>query len=90
MAAALNGEVLALIELPVAGLMSEEPVEVMAGKMKAFREALRKLDAIDHPYMPLVSLMTLSVIPAYRITDKGLFDVVNQRFLDPVIEVFPS
>ncbi len=90
MAAALNGEVLALIELPVAGLMSEEPVEVMAGKMKAFREALRKLDAIDHPYMPLVSLMTLSVIPAYRITDKGLFDVVNQRFLDPVIEAFPS
>jgi adenine deaminase len=90
MAAALNGKVLALIELPVAGLMSEEPVEVMAGKMRAFREALRKLDAIDHPYMPLVSLMTLSVIPAYRITDMGLFDVTNQRFLDPVIEVLPA
>ncbi len=90
MAAVLDGKVLALIELPVAGLMSEEPVEVMAGKMKAFREALRRLDAIDHPYMPLVSLMTLSVIPAYRITDKGLFDVVNQRFVEPVIEAIPS
>ncbi len=90
MAAVLNGKVLSLIELPVAGLMSEEPVEVMAGKMRAFRESLRKLEAIDHPYMPLVSLMTLSVIPAYRITDKGLFDVTNRRYLEPVIEAFPA
>ncbi|MDJ0273945.1 MAG: amidohydrolase family protein [Aigarchaeota archaeon] len=90
MAAALDGKVLALIELPIAGLMSEEPVEVMAGKMRAFREALRRLEAIDHPYMPLISLMTLSVIPRVRVTDKGLFDVIEQRFLDPVIEAVPS
>ncbi|MEM0450206.1 MAG: adenine deaminase C-terminal domain-containing protein [Nitrososphaerota archaeon] len=90
MAAALDGKVLALIELPIAGLMSEEPVEVMAGKMRAFREALRRLEAIDHPYMPLISLMTLSVIPRVRVTDKGLFDVIEQRFLDPVIEAIPS
>ncbi|MEM3168321.1 MAG: adenine deaminase C-terminal domain-containing protein [Nitrososphaerota archaeon] len=81
---------MALIELPIAGLMSEEPVEVMAGKMRAFREALRRLEAIDHPYMPLISLMTLSVIPRVRVTDKGLFDVIEQRFLDPVIEAVPS
>lgn len=89
MAAALDGRVLALIELPIAGLMSEQPVEVMAGKMRNFREALRRLDAIDHPYMPLVSLMTLSVIPRARVTDRGLFDVTEQRFLDPVIEAVP-
>ncbi|MCS7095402.1 MAG: amidohydrolase family protein [Thaumarchaeota archaeon] len=85
--AALNGEVLSKIELPIAGLMSEEPVPVMAEKMRQFRRALAKLGAIDHPYMPIVSLLTLSVIPEARVTDKGLFDVNAQRFVEPVAAV---
>ncbi|MCS7127295.1 MAG: amidohydrolase family protein [Thaumarchaeota archaeon] len=88
--ATLNGEVLSRIELPIAGLMSEEPVRVMAEKMRGFRRALERLGAIDHPYMPIVSLLTLSVIPEARVTDKGLFDVNAQRFVDPVAAVVPA
>ncbi|MCS7117373.1 MAG: amidohydrolase family protein [Thaumarchaeota archaeon] len=88
--AVLQGEVISKIELPIAGLMSEEPVNVMAEKMRSFRRALTRLGAIDHPYMPIVSLLTLSVIPEARVTDKGLFDVNEQKFIEPIAAVVPS
>lgn len=84
-AAVRNSRILALIELPIAGLMSEEPIEVMASKMEGLRRAFKEMGVLDHPYMPLPSLLTLSVIPHARITDKGVFDVDKQRFVDPFV-----
>ncbi len=81
-AAVKDGETLALIELPVAGLMSEEPLSEVALKMRALRGAFRDMGVIDHPYMPIPCLLTLSVIPHARITDRGIYDVDNQRFVD--------
>jgi len=80
-AAVMNSKALAHIELPIAGLMSDEPVEKIAVKMKQLRKAFREMGVLDHPYMPLPSLLTLSVIPHARITDKGIFDVNQQRFI---------
>lgn len=82
--AALDGKLLARIELPIAGLMSEEPVSVLAEKTEKFRDAIKLLGMIDHPYMPLLSLMTLSVWPRARITDKGTYNVLERRFLIPM------
>lgn len=83
-AVALNSQLLASIELPVAGLMSEEPVSVLAQKTEKFRNAIKSLGMIDHPYMPLLSLLTLSVWPRARITDKGTYSVLERRFVEPM------
>lgn len=87
LAAVMGGKILAQIKLPVAGLMSEEPLERMGSEMQKMREAFQALGLIDHPYMPIPFLLTLSVIPHARITDRGLFDVDRQivvpAFADP-------
>ena len=83
-AAVMNGKNLAQIQLPIAGLMSEEPVEITAGKMREMRSAFKEMGIIDHPYMPIPSLLTLSVIPHARITDKGIYDVDAQKFVELV------
>jgi adenine deaminase len=81
LAAVKSGKLIAQIKLPVAGLMSEERLENIAQDMKRMREAFREIGMIDHPYMPIPFLLTLSVIPHARITDRGLFDVDNQRIV---------
>ena len=85
-AAVMDSKTLAHIPLPVAGLMSEEPVVKVAEKMKQLRRAFREMQVLDHPYMPLVNLLTLSVIPHARITDKGIFDVNQQLFVPWIAE----
>lgn len=82
-AAVLGGRVLAHIKLPVAGLMSELPLREIAKEMERLRSAFKQMGVLDHPYMPLVCLITLSVIPHARITDKGIFDVDSQSFVYP-------
>ena len=83
-AAVMNGKILAKIDLPIAGLMSEDRLNVMARKMKGLRAAFKTIGMIDHPYMPIPFLLTLSVIPHVRITDKGLYDVDARKFLNTI------
>ncbi len=80
-AVARRGEILASIALPVAGLMSEEPLEKVAEDFEKVREALRKLGLRDHPYSPPLFFLALPVIPEAKLTDKGLYSVSQQRFL---------
>ncbi len=80
-----DGKVLGKVDLPVGGLMSNEPVQVVAQKaasvLAGFRECGCKL---NNPNMQL-SLLGLVVIPELRISDLGLVDVLNFDFI-PVIE----
>jgi len=77
LAAALGGRVLALLPLPVAGLMSDKgATEVVAG-LEALRAATRGLLRPGHdadPFM-ILSFLALPVIPALKLTDRGLVDV---------------
>ncbi len=85
--AVLNGEILSILKLPVAGLMSEEPVEKVAEQFKEFRKAERKLGLEEGTPIPLISLLTLPVIPHVRITDMGLFDVDKGELIPLIKEV---
>ena len=77
MAVVRGGEVLARLELPVAGLMSEEPIEIVAEKVEALEKAWRELGCtMRAPFMTL-SLLALPVLPELRITDKGLVDTIE-------------
>lgn len=70
-----KGKVLALVELPIAGLMSDERAEIVASKADALVEAMRACGCtLNNAYMQH-SLLALVVIPELRISDKGLVDV---------------
>jgi adenine deaminase len=80
-----EGKVRALVELPIAGLMSDERAEVVARKAAVLLKEFRACGSqINNPNMQL-SLLALVVIPELRISDKGLVDVVEFRPL-PVVE----
>ncbi len=72
-----DGEEIALVKLPIAGLMSNERAEVVAAEaermVKAFRECGCQL---NNAYMQL-SLLALAVIPELRISDLGIVDVAK-------------
>jgi adenine deaminase len=70
-----NGKELALVELPIAGLMSDERAEIVAVKAQRMVDAMRTCGAkINNAYMQH-SLLALVVIPELRISDLGLIDV---------------
>ena len=71
-----RGQELALVELPIAGLMSDERAEAVAAKADRMVEAMRRCGCtLNNAYMQH-SLLALVVIPELRISDVGLVDVV--------------
>lgn len=70
--------VLALVELPIAGLMSDEHAAVVAQKAERVLEAFQECGCTLNNANMQLSLLALVVIPDLRISDKGLVDV--QRF----------
>lgn len=80
-----GGEELALVELPVAGLMSDQRAEIVADQAAALVEAMRVCGCrLNNAYMQH-SLLALVVIPELRISDKGLIDVRTFEKVDVVI-----
>jgi adenine deaminase len=80
-----DGRVIALVELPVGGLMSVERPEKVAAKADTILDGFRACGCrINNPNMTM-SLLALVVIPELRISDKGLVDVTKFTFV-PVIE----
>ncbi len=77
-----HGVVLASLPLPIAGLMTDAPVEEVLKRQRALLDAARYLGAgSESDPLVLLSFLALPVIPEVRLTDKGLFDVVNARFI---------
>lgn len=72
-----DGEELALVELPIAGLMSDRPAREVADKAQALVAAMADCGCtLNNAYMQH-SLLALVVIPELRISDKGLIDVTR-------------
>ena len=67
----------ALVELPIAGLMSDERAEIVADKAQSLVSAMRECGCLlNNAYMQH-SLLALVVIPELRLSDVGLIDVTN-------------
>jgi adenine deaminase len=76
-----RGEVIGLVDLPIAGLMSNEMAEVVARKAGTVLEGFRTCGCnLNNPNMQL-SLLGLVVIPELRISDLGLVDVSHFNFI---------
>ena len=76
-----DGKVIASLPLPIAGLMSDEPIERVAAMERRLNEAAGELGSpMKAPFMTL-SFMALPVIPHLKLTDKGLVDVDKFDFV---------
>jgi adenine deaminase len=77
-----KGRELACVEMPIAGLMSDERAEVVAAKAGRLVEAMREMGCtLNNAYMQH-SLLALAVIPELRISDIGLIDVTKFEKVD--------
>jgi len=80
-----DGKVIGKVELKIAGLMSTEKADVVAKKAESILQGFKSCGCmLNNPNMQL-SLLALVVIPELRISDKGLVDVTQFKFV-PVVE----
>ncbi len=78
-----GGAVVAEIPLPIGGLLSDEPYEALIEKQERFLDALYARGVKRETGDPLIrlSFFCLPVIPEARLTTRGVYDVINRRFL---------
>lgn len=90
MAVAIGGEVVSLLPLPLAGLVSEEPVEVVADQFRAIRAAMDKVVDWQPPYLVFKACFgaTLACNAGPHQTDRGIADVTTGTLMEsPILEV---
>ena len=80
-----DGKVIGQVQLPIAGLMSNERADVVARQAATVLDGFKACGCeLNNPNMQL-SLLALVVIPELRISDLGLVDVTKFKFI-PVLE----
>lgn len=78
-----KGKIISKVDLPIAGLLSDKRASVIAKETRKFKESWNSY-MCSIPYMGF-NLLPLSVIPEFRITNKGLVDVNNMKLV-PLFE----
>jgi adenine deaminase len=85
MLVAREGQVRAVVELPIAGLMSDQRAEVVAAKAEAVLAEFRACGCTLNNANMQLSLLALVVIPELRISDLGLVDVSQFKLVDVLL-----
>lgn len=82
-----EGLILASIELPVGGILSEEPMSILASKLQKIAESMKNL-GFEHrnPVMSFCTLTLPVVSPSLKITDKGLIRTEDGKIMDLIME----
>ena len=81
LAAVSNGQVLASLGLPIAGLLSDEPLETVVAQQGKLEQTARELGTkLVSPFATL-SFLALPVIPELKLTDLGLVDVTEFKLI---------
>ena len=77
-----DGKILGLVPLPIAGLMSDRPLEETEEKVLALENAWKELGCtLPSPFMTM-AIIPLACLPEVRLTNRGLVDCRTFRFLD--------
>ncbi|RDY26366.1 adenosine deaminase [Romboutsia weinsteinii] len=76
-----KGNILAELKLPIGGIVSDEPIEVLGENLGKVRKAMKDLGYNHMNEIMSFSTLSLPVSPALKITDKGLIDVRNQKIV---------
>ncbi len=86
LATASDQKICADLALPIAGLMSQDPISTVRDRIEHLIHAAREMGAKLHdPFMTL-SFLALPVIPALKITDKGLVDVARFKIVSLFVD----
>jgi len=81
-ALAKDGKVIESLPLPIAGLMSDQPIEHVSERISDLKTAAQELGTpLEEPFMAM-AFLSLPVIPKLKITDLGLVDVGRFRLID--------
>lgn len=76
-----NSSIIATLPLPVAGLLSDEPLETVIAKFKKVEEAAASLGNVPPSPFATLSFLALPVIPELKLTDLGLVDVLQFKII---------
>lgn len=79
-----NGEVLSMLQLPVGGILSEEPLDVVSAQVEQLTNALKSLGYKHYNVIMSLSTLSLPVSPSLKITDHGLINV-NEGKIVPLV-----
>ena len=89
-AVADGAKVIAVLALPLAGLMADRAPETVADELDSVTSAARQLGcAVPAPFMAM-SFLALPVIPQLKLTDRGLVDVDAFAFTDVFVDGLPQ
>jgi len=77
-----NLEILASLPLPIAGLLSPEPLDIVISQYEHVEKAAASLGTLPPAPFTILSFLALPVIPELRLTDLGLVDVAQSRLID--------
>jgi adenine deaminase len=81
LSAVADGRPLAGVSLPIAGLMSDQPIQAVREELEKVVHVARELGCqLENPFATL-SFMALTPIPELKLTDQGLFDSLNFQFV---------
>lgn len=88
--AVADGQVLATCPLPIAGIMSDRPWEIVQQQSVAVNEAATALGCTtDSPFM-IMAFIGLAGVPDLGLTEQGLIDVATQSFVDVLLTALPG
>jgi len=78
-----DGQIMASLALPVAGLMTQVPLEEAVQSLKTLHEAVHAIHpTLDFHLFLTLSFLSLPVIPTLKLTDSGLFDVTTFQHIE--------
>lgn len=84
MIAVLDGRIIAQVSMPIAGLMSDQPLENVVEQVQQLEKAWKELGSPLHAPFMTFSLVALPVIPEVRISNRGLVDVTKFELIDVI------
>lgn len=86
LAAVLDGKVLSVVKLPIAGLMSDRPIEEMSAEIEKMEQTWVEMGSmLPSPFMTM-ALIPLACLPETRLTNRGLVDCRTFEFIDLVVK----
>ena len=86
MVAVADGKVLGLVPLPIAGLMSDKPLEETSERVKELERAWEEIGCtLPSPFMTM-ALIPLACLPELRLTNRGLVDCRTFHFTDLIVK----
>ena len=84
--AVLDGKVLSVVPLPIAGLMSDQPIDEMSASIAHMEKTWQEMGSLlPSPFMTM-ALIPLACLPETRLTNRGLVDCRTFEFIDLIVE----